>query len=88
MTGGSTYKNNIVLTVLLHKYEGANIGVNNFVSKVSISFLTRANMKSSYGNTGRTKGIGIILCQFHNCPNIYPMGPVYYFPDDPLKKYH
>ena len=40
-------------------------------------------MKFSDGNTGHAQVIGIILCIFPNCPNIYPVGPVYYCPGHP-----
>ena len=40
-------------------------------------------MKFSDGNTGHAQVIGIILCIFPNCPNIYYVGSVYYCPGHP-----
>ena len=39
---------------------------------------TKATVKLGNGNTVHAQGIGIILCQFTNCLNIYPVGPIYY----------
>ena len=44
---------------------------------------TRCNVKLAHGNTGHAQGVGIILCQFTNCPNMNPVGPVYYYTDHP-----
>ena len=44
---------------------------------------TKATVKLANGKTGHAQGIGIILCCFPNCLNIYPVGPVYYFPSHP-----
>ena len=70
----------IVSTVLFHKYVGANIAVANFMSNFFMSFPTKATVKLSNRNTGRVQVIGIVLCCFPNCPSIYPVVPVYYFP--------
>ena len=43
--------------------------------------LTKANVKLANRSTLHTQGTGIILCRFTNCPIIYTVGPVYYFPD-------
>ena len=40
-------------------------------------------MKLSDGNTGHAQVIGIVLCIFPKCPNIYYVGPVYYCPCHP-----
>ena len=40
-------------------------------------------MKLDNGNTGHDQRIGIILCRFHNCSIIYPVGPVYYCQENP-----
>ena len=40
-------------------------------------------MKFYDGNTGHAQVIGIILFISLNCTNIYPVGPVYYYPDHP-----
>ena len=39
---------------------------------------TKATVKLANGNTGHAQGIGIILCFFTNCSNIYPVELVYY----------
>ena len=44
---------------------------------------TKANVKLYDGNTVHVQVIGIILCCFPNCPIIYPVGLVYYFPVHP-----
>ena len=65
-------------TVLLHIYVGANVAVTNSMSYFSVFILTKATVKLANGNTGHTQGVGIILCCFHNCLNIYLVGPFYY----------
>ena len=44
---------------------------------------TRVTVKISNGNTVHAQVIGVVLCGFPNCPIIYPVGPVYYFPGHP-----
>ena len=44
---------------------------------------TKSNVELANGNMGHAQIIGIILCRFPNCPIIYPVGPVYYFPGRP-----
>ena len=69
--------------MLFLKDGGVNIGIPDFFSTFSIFVPTRANMKFSGGNMGHAQLIGIILCRFTNCPNIYHVGPVYYYPGHP-----
>ena len=45
--------------------------------------LTKANVKLANGNIGHAQVFEIILCCFPNCPIIYPVVPVYYFPGRP-----
>ena len=40
----------------------------------------KSTVKMANGNTVHAQIIGIILCRFHNCTIIYPVGSVYYFP--------
>ena len=44
---------------------------------------TKATVKPDNVNTVHAQGIGIILCRFHKCSVIYPVGPVYHCPDHP-----
>ena len=44
---------------------------------------TKATVKLANVNTGHAQVVGIILCCFPNCPIIYTVGPVYYFPGHP-----
>ena len=48
-----------------------------------MSVPTNATVKFANGNTGNSHIIGIILYRFHNCPIMDPVGPVYYFIDNP-----
>ena len=73
----------MVSTVLFHKYGGANFAVTNCMSHFSMFVPIKANVILSNGNTVHSQVIGIILCRFPNCPSIYPVGKVYYFPGDP-----
>ena len=70
-------------TVLFHKDGGANVAVTNCMSHFSMFVPTKATVKVANGNTGHAQVIGIILCLLPNCSIIYPVGPVYYFPDHP-----
>ena len=72
------FKFNTVSTVLFRKYEGSNVTVTNFMSKLSMFVLIKSTMNLANGNTGHAQIIGIILCRFPNCPIIYPVVPVYY----------
>ena len=69
--------------MLFHKYGGANVAVEKFMSHYSMSLPTKATVKLANGNTGHAQGIGIILCRFPNCSIIYPVLPVYYCPGHP-----
>ena len=73
-----------VSTVLFHKYVGANFAVTNCMSHFSMFVQTKATLKLANENTGHAQGIGVILCQFHNCSIIYPVVTVYYCPDQPF----
>ena len=44
---------------------------------------TKVNVELANGNMWHDQGIGIILYHFPNCPIIYLVGPVYYFPGHP-----
>ena len=66
--------------MLIHKDGGENVAVKNYMSHFSMIFPTKFNVKFSNGNMGYDQGIGIILCPFPNCPIIYLVGPLYYFP--------
>ena len=72
-----------VSTVLFNKYVGANYGLTNFMSHFYMSVPNKANVKFSYGKTWHAQVIRILLCFFPNCPIIYPVGQVYYFPGHP-----
>ena len=67
-----------VYTVLFHRYGGQNIVVTNCMSHFYMFVPTKATIKLANGNKGNAQGIWIILCCFHNCSIIYPVGPVYY----------
>ena len=41
---------------------------------------TKSGVKLANGNTGHAQVIEIILYHFTNCPIIYPVVPVHYFP--------
>ena len=43
----------------------------------------QSDVKLANGNMGHAQVIGIILCNFTNCPIIYPLVTVYYFPGNP-----
>ena len=45
-----------------------------------MSLPTKATVELAKVNMGHSQEIGIILFRFPNCPIIYPVGPVYYFP--------
>ena len=72
-----------VYTELFHKYGGSNVAVTNFMSHFSMFVPTKATIKLADRNTEHSQGIGIILCYFTNSPNIYLVGPVYYFTCQP-----
>ena len=73
-------KNYTVLTLLFYKYGGAIFVVAIFMSHFSMFIPTQYNLKLNNGNTRHSQGNGIILCIYQNCPIIYPVGLVYYFP--------
>ena len=66
--------------MLFHKYVGENVEVTNFMSHFSMFVPTKSDVKLDNGNMGHAQVIGIILCHFTNCPIIYPVVPVYYYP--------
>ena len=70
-----------VSTVLINKYRGANVGVENFLSNVLMFVPTRANAKLADGNTGHAQLIRIVLCHFTNCTIICPIVTDYYCSD-------
>ena len=72
-----------VSTVMFNKYGGANVAVKNYMSHFSMLAPTKVNVKLVNGNTGHAQAIGFILCHFSNCPIIYMVGTVYYFPGYP-----
>ena len=72
-----------VYSVLFHKDVGENVAVANCMSHFSMFVPTKATVKLAHVNTGHAQVIGIILCCFPNCPIIYTVGPVYYFPGHP-----
>ena len=53
------------------------------MSHFSMLFPTKSNVKLSNVNMVHAQVTGIILCHFTNCPNIYPVVPVYYCPGKP-----
>ena len=65
---------------MFHKYIELNVAVTNFMSHFSVLVPAKATMQLANINTGHAQVIGIILCHFTNCPVIYLVGPVYYFP--------
>ena len=69
--------------MFFNKYGGLNIVITNWFLNFSILVPTRANINFYDGNTGHAQVIGIILCKFPNCSNIYTLGPVYYCTDHP-----
>ena len=73
-------KTSIVSTVLFHKYGGENVGVKICMSHFYMLVPTKVNGKWDNGNMVHAQGIGIILCNFPNCPITYTVGPVYYCP--------
>ena len=64
--------------MLLHKDEVVSFGVTNCMSRFSMLVPTNYNVQLYNGNTRHAQGIRIILCNFTNCTNIYPVVPVYY----------
>ena len=69
-----------VYTVIFHKYGGASFDATNFISHVYMFIPTKANVKLSNVKTINYEVIGNILSHFFNCPIIYTVGSVYYFP--------
>ena len=67
-----------VSTVLFYKDIGTNVAVKNCISHFSMFVPTKSTLILANGNTGHAQGIGVILCHFPNCSNIYLVGPVYY----------
>ena len=53
------------------------------MSHFSMFVPTKATVKLANVNTGHAQVVGIILCCFPNCPIIYTVGTVYYFPGHP-----
>ena len=76
-------KYNKVSTLLFHKFVGVNAAVINCMSHFYMFVPTKSTVKLDNGNTGHSQGIGIILCSFPDCSNIYTVGPVYYCPGHP-----
>ena len=70
-----------VSTMFFCKDRGSNVAVKNLTSRFSMFFPTRATVKLANGNMWHTQWIGIISCFFTRCSIIYPVGPVYYFPN-------
>ena len=70
-------------TVLFHKYIEANFYVTNSMLHFSMFVATKVTVKLSNRKTVHFQIIGINLCHFPNCPIIYTVGPVYYFPGHP-----
>ena len=44
---------------------------------------TKSDVKLAYANMVHAQVIGIVLCNFTDCPIIYPVVTVYYFPGNP-----
>ena len=55
-----------ICTVLFHEYGGANIGVANCMSQLSMFVPTKATVTLDNKNTGHAQVLGIILCCFIN----------------------
>ena len=69
--------------MLLHKDGGANVAVKNCMSHFYMFVPTKSTVKLAIGNKRHDQGIEIILCNFPNCPIIYPVVSIYYCPDHP-----
>ena len=65
--------------MFLNKYGGANGGVKNITSHLSMSVPTNADVNFLNGKTVDAQGIGIILCCFPNRSIIYSLGLIYCF---------
>ena len=72
-----------VYIVLFHNYAGENNAVANCMSHFSMFVPTKSDVKLANGNMGHAQVIRIILCNFTNCPIIYPVVPVFYCPGNP-----
>ena len=59
---------------------GENVAVTGFIPHFFIFFPTKSGVKLANRIMGYAQVIGIILCHFTSCPNIYPVVPVYYCP--------
>ena len=66
-----------VSTLLCYKHRVSNVGVTNFLYHFFMFVSNKINMKLANSNTGHAQEIGIILCNFLNCPIIYLVGLFY-----------